>query len=324
MKRSLLGCVVALAATLCLAPTAPGAVILSDAFERTSGLAESPGDGGFSAWDSNDNGLGGTVVASYLTTNAANANQQTVSDGVGNLRFGRTILDYNLAGNAQIALAGGVRVQFEINPTDAGGGGVAGRDWGGVLFADTNSTVTIGGPAAAANTNANARFSVVPRNSGSLLYKRMNPNLVPLNVGNPFLGTFSEPVFDPAALAAYISDTEANRTANGFPNDTVYTVRIDLLSTFAAGAASTARTWIGPKNGPQVEMDFDNSIAGVTPAAFTWGANGGQAYLAFVGNAATHALDNLVVSAVPEPSSVVLATLTIVAFHAGAGRRRRG
>lgn len=299
-----------------------GSIILSDDFDgRTTGLADLPANGGFSAWGSNNNGLGGSVVANYLTTNATNINQQTVESGAGNLRFGRTILDYNLASDAQVQAAGGVRVQFDINPTDAGGSGIAGRDWGGVLFSDTNSTVTIGGPAAAANTNASARFSVAPRNSGSLLYKRMNPNLVPLNVGNPYLGTFNEPVFDPAALSAYLSDTEANRTANGFVNETVYEVVIEVYSDFSAGAASTARAWIGPKNGALVEMDFDRSTLAVTdPAVFTWGAAGGSAYLAFVGNAATHLIDNVVVSAVPEPAGLLMGLSAVIPL---ALRRRR-
>jgi hypothetical protein len=239
---------------------------------------------------------------------------------VGNLRFGRTILDYNLASNAAVQAAGGVRVTFDINPTDAGGGGVAGRDWGGVLFSDTNSTVTIGGPAAAANTNASARFSVAPRNSGSLLYKRMNPNLVPLNTGNPYNAAFNEPVFDQAALTAYLSETETFRNNNGFENPTVYEVIIEVYSDFSANSASTARAWIGPKGGTLLEMDFDRStLSVVDPAVFTWGANGGAAYLAFVGNAATHVFDNLTVSAVPEPGSFSL----LAAAGALSLRRRR-
>lgn len=51
---------------------ASASVVLSDSYSRTTGLAATPANGGFSDWGSNDNAAGGNVVAPYLTTNAAN------------------------------------------------------------------------------------------------------------------------------------------------------------------------------------------------------------------------------------------------------------
>lgn len=94
-----------------------------------------------------------------------------------------------------------------------------------------------------------------------------------------------------------------------------------VYSDVSACAATTARAWIGPKNGALVEMDFDRSTLAMTdPAIFTWGAAGGSAYLAFVGNAATHLIDNVMVSAVPEPAGLLMGLWAVVPL---ALRRRR-
>ncbi|HMP05864.1 MAG TPA: hypothetical protein PJ982_05900, partial [Lacipirellulaceae bacterium] len=231
-------------------------ILFSDSFERTTGSFGDPGeippDPGFSDWGSFDNALGGTVTPRpYLTTNANNSNQQTVglpedsAAGYGAIRFGRTILNYNLATDPFVQAGGGFVVQYKINPTDVGG-----RDWAGVALIDTNSLLRVGGQGAvAAAGNDNMRLALMPRNSGSLLIRRNNstdvdvPSTAAGNapndddaseyrrlVGNP-LGAFNEPVFDPVALAEYTALMAGDPASTvAYPSDVFYSVRLEITS----------------------------------------------------------------------------------------------
>ncbi|MEZ6194026.1 MAG: PEP-CTERM sorting domain-containing protein [Phycisphaerales bacterium] len=85
--------------------------LLSDSFERVSGFPEVGALGGESNWGDNDNAAGGTVVQTYLVTdtNPDNSRQQHVNnevwdgsalvpgpDGVGHIRYGSTLVDFDL------------------------------------------------------------------------------------------------------------------------------------------------------------------------------------------------------------------------------------
>ena len=290
-----------------------GTVLLSDNFNgRTTGNATEPG--GSSSWGAVNNGLGGSIAASYLTTSAGNALQQTVEGGVGVLRTGRTILDLNLANNSTIQSNGEFTVEFEIDPTDDGAGGVAGRSWAGFALGHTNDT-TQWGSEQFLPFNADARLGFAPRNSGTMLSVARG-GFGALLDGNPS-NPFNEIIFDAEVFDDYSSNYNP-ASGQPFLNFKEYTLRIEVDSDFSAGAASTATVFIGEVGG---------TLTNVGTFDFVWGENAGEAYLALGGNQALHKIDNLVIEAlpsgllanVPEPTTW---TLTAMATFLLCGRRR--
>lgn len=309
-------------------------ILLSDSFERTAGSTGDPGaippDVGFSDWGAFDNSLGGTIAPiAYRKTNATNANQQTVNEGFGELRFGRTILDYNFATDPNVQAAGGFSVEYKINVSDAGGGGLSGRDWGGVALVDTNSVLRTGGPGAISNfANDNIRAATLPRNSGSMLIRLNNSTDVDLPstgggntpnaddaseyrrvVGNPLNAGFNEPIFDAAAHSAYTATMGGDAAyAGGFENPAVYTVRMEITSpnflnnngpalirTFVNGLEVDLNDGLAGVQGNSFRLGNDPSLSGTDTDVNTLPYQGGL-YLAFIGNSATHLIDDLVVS----------------------------
>lgn len=279
-----------------------GTTLFSDDFNgRTTGLAAEPIGGGNSSWGSPNNNLGGSVVTSYLTTNAGSADQQTVESGQGLLRDGRTIVDYNLATDATILANQEFSIEFEVDPADEGTIGTAdGRAWGGFALGNTNDLVNWGGSLFLPN-NGNARLGFAPRNSGTVLSVARG-GFGTLTDGNPS-NPFNEIIFD----SDVFNDYSANyNPATNLPyiNEKEYTIRIEVASDFSANSASTATIYIGEVGGSLVNQGtFD----------FQWGDNAGEAYIVFGANQALHKIDNFIiealpasVGAVPEPSSVAM------------------
>ena len=277
-----------------------GTTILSDTFNgRTTGNATEPG--GISDWGAPNNGLGGSASTTYLTTTSGNAQQQTVAGGVGVLRTGRTILDYNLATDATITSNGEFTIEFEVDPTDDGAGSSAGRSWAGFALGNTNDLINWGGALFLPNNN-NARLGFAPRNSGSMLSVARGGfgQLLDGNPSNPF----DELIFDQEVFDNYAANYN-NGSGDDFLNNKGYTMRVEVASDFTANAASTATVLIGEVGGPLTNIGtFD----------FQWGDNAGEAYIALAGNNDLHKIDNLIVevlpasllTAVPEPSSVLM------------------
>lgn len=281
-----------------------GTTLLSDDFNgRTNGSATFAGN---SSWGSVNNNLGGTVNASYLTTDAVDENQQTVEGGLGVLRNGRTILDYNLATDATIQSNGEFTIEFEVDPADDGPAG-AGRAWGGFALGNTNDTTNFGGALFLPN-NPNARLGFAPRNSGTMLSVARG-GFGTLTDGNPS-NPFNEIIFDSEVFNEYSSEYVEGSGAP-FISDKDYTIRIEVASDFTAGAASTATVFIG---------EVGETLENVGTFDFVWGDNAGEAYLAFAGNQALHKIDNLLVevlpasaiaAAVPEPTTIGLAFVAV-------------
>ncbi len=294
-----------------------GTTILSDNFNgRTTG---NPIMGGTSDWGTANNNLGGSVAASYITTDAGNENQQTVEGGEGILRSGRTILDYNLATDPTILANDEFTIDFEVNPTDDGGASFNGRDWAGFALGNTNDLGNWGGSLFLPNNN-NARLGFAPRNSGTMLSVARG-GFGTLTDGNPS-NPFNELIFDQEVFDDYTTNY-VEGSFEPYINEKEYTIRIEVASDFSANAASTATVFIGEVGGPLTNVGtFD----------FQWGDNADEAYLTLAGNQAIHKFDNLIVellpaavsgiAAVPEPSALALLAVTLLGSVIGSRGRR--
>ncbi len=291
-----------------------GTTILSDNFNgRTSGNATEPG--GISDWGAPNNGLGGSVSTTYLTTTAGNAQQQTVESGVGVLRSGRTIIDYNLATDSTITSNGEFTIEFEVDPSDDGNGGSLGRSWAGIALGNTNDLTNWGGALFLPN-NGNARLGFAPRNSGTMLSVARG-GFGTLTDGNPST-TFDELVFDQEVFDNYAANYN-NGSGDDFLNDKAYTMRVEVASDFSANAPSTATVFIGEVGG---------TLTNIGTFDFQWGDNAGEAYIALAGNNDVHKIDNLIVevlpasslASVPEPSSLMLGLASLMAVGLYRGR----
>lgn len=322
-----------------MALSANAEVLLSDSFDRVVGDPD-PDGGIASDWGSNDNALGGSLSAGYTVSNPAGAFDVDYVDGDnGVIGFGRTVLNVNLATPEAIA-AGSVKISIELSPSDIGLSNFQGRDWLGVLLADTNDTASLGGSGALPGGNPDSRVGVAPRNSGTAITRRGSGNIKA--GGKP--GMLTEPIFDQAAWDGYVDwfngddGTPPGDPVEAYPNASVYQVELIVSETapgnlFGDNAENRAELFIGVDGGPLAPIPFDPS----NPLAdtFFWGDNattvgpnggtdltpgGRDAYLVFVANAnGGHLFDNLVVTTVPEPTAFMLCAFGSLALI---GRRR--
>ncbi len=121
-----LGCVLAMGAPLTHAQTPK--ILLSDQFERVTGNAEPLNGPTLSDWGSNDNALGGSITQTYITTPTRSGGggvDQTVQeadsaefdgdlDNEGVIRFGTTMVNYDLASDPDVLFGGGYTVEFNF------------------------------------------------------------------------------------------------------------------------------------------------------------------------------------------------------------------
>lgn len=311
------------AASFAIASVA-SAQILTDTFDRT---VAAPG------WGSVDNGsvsgMTGIVPADYLNGDALNTE---VDGSQGILANNRIILDYNLAADPSVILAGGVTIQFDAAPGDL----QTGREFAGIVLADSNSLEILGGPGAINGGNPDSRFGLAVRNSGTVGFRQFqddgdsdpNTGAPTLNlVGNPFggggVGAVNESVFDQATFDAYVANG-----AGEFVNPDIYTVEMNVTGDFTAGSVVTITATVDG-----VPVDFDPSTPGLdavstiewgdndlrNPDGSTSGVSAPQLYLDFLGFNGPHGYDNLIVSAIPEPTSLGLLSVAGI----GLIRRRR-
>lgn len=269
-----------LVATLCLAAASVNAAIVTDTFNRTV----DPG------WGSADNGVvngdTGTVAASYTLDGGV-----TVDGANGIVNNNRVVLDYNLATDPDVVAGGGFIVEWRVNPTDGDVNGT-GREFAGIGIGDSNMNPPFGGAGAITNTNnSTLRYALFPRNSGSVGFLSRDPGPSPgvYNLqagGNPNSG-FNETVFDQPVFDDYVNQG----TPDPFVNDKFYDVKIVVEGDFSTDSLVTVTS----------------TVNGLTLPAKTiqWGT-GGQAYLSAVSFNGPHQYDDLRITAIPEPASLVL------------------
>ncbi|MEM8865816.1 MAG: hypothetical protein AAGF31_09770 [Planctomycetota bacterium] len=285
MKRQLgsLG----LALVVGLATACAEATIITDTFTRTE----------TGTWGAVDNGVvggeSGTVAASYTLDGAG-----SVDGSVGTFTNNRIVLDYNLAADPTIMAAGGFVVEWQVNPSDGDVTGV-GRDSAGIGISDSKLNPPYGGAGAITNTaNQTLRYALLPRNSGSVGFLKRGPgNVYDLNAtGDPNSPNFDEVVFDQPVFDDYSGQSPL---PDPFFNDAFYDVRIEVVGTFAAGSTTLVTSTVNGVTLPTEVVE--------------WGADG-EAYLSAVAFQGPHQYDNLRISAIPEPASLLLLGLAGVPF----------
>lgn len=259
---------------------AMGNVIFSDSFNgRQNGDATA--NPAVPGWGSNDNALGGSIVQTYQVSNVFNNTVATVRNDRGELGWAFAEIQHNFAANLA---GGGLVIEFDLGFLAGGGGNV--NWWMGTASGDiepgdiTNPVKQI--PLQFSGSDVGLLWRGGAATGGSFL------------AGAPVNNTFA---------------SNHVRTGGGFSQ-----IRIDV-NTFSAapGSPATVRLTIDG-----VVTDINGAAAG-TDLSFNWDAQG-EVYMGFGSNVnAYYAIDNLRITAIPEP--VALAPLALAGL--GLVRRRR-
>ena len=301
--RPLFAIPVVLAAQFWPSPAFAGeTVVLSDSFDRTTGVNDTPDNGGGSDWGSFDNALGGTATpAPYQTFDNPNASQEITDGSNAVINIGRTILEYDFGADAAVTAAGGIAYTFDVNPGDESGNG---RVFAGIAIGDSNDGGgSVGAQFFLTGGNIDSRAGAGPRNSGSMVTRRGSGNV--RSNGNP--NTRNEPVIDQETVDSYDAFFQGgDGTAPGDPvepflSDIFYTVRVVVTTDDPADLFdSTAEHFLSlfaARRGEQlVRIDPDPATPEIE-RSFFWGDTP-TAFLVFVGDGLNNRFDNLVVSAV--------------------------
>jgi hypothetical protein len=279
---------VATLATLCaFAATASAATIVSDDFNRTAGVNASGSAGGLSSWGSNNNALGGGVTQTYKvrdTAIGASTEQQFVDGALGRLRLGHGVVDFDLLSDAG-ALQNGYRASFDFQ---RGGGGYIAFAVGitpAEIQAHPQNNARIGVPFAANIPETDFGFLFRP-SAASEVWKSGVTSVGPASIFNATSIAGSPTTLLNSAVVE-ITPAVAGQWGVGSTINVALTVN---------GAASPQYTTTFLSNGPGLGYFGFHSNAGATVA---------QA-----------GIDNLVITAIPEPNSAMLCLVSVAGLLA--------
>lgn len=270
-----------------LAAPASAAVLFSDSFNRVEGSSDTNGKpadpSNFSAWGTNDNALGGSNTAAWIVGPDRGGGANGATDGsVASTIEGLARTTYDAVADAP----NGFSVAFDFNrfhPLNPGTGN-------GFLSVALGFDPTANPFGSAANTG-NSQFA--------LLFQQAAGG----NTGNT-------QIFEDGAFTAGTSAGGVGPIDYGDP-----TATHSVLMTFIPAVPGAY--------GDSDTINASVSIDGSTPYAFSvlGGANFGT--VSFSSNGFVHRMyDNVVISSVPEPTTVLLSSLAALAFVCVRCRRR--
>lgn len=265
----------AIAAVAWLAGPAPASVIFSDSFDRVRGSGDAngfPGPVNDSDWGDNDNALGGSAVQTYTFDESRGGGaQQTTNGSVAQLVAGAAQVELDLGPLAPL----GYTVAFDFQRVTDGNGFVAMA----IGLDDTDQIENTGG----FNGNAFLFTNAANGAEAAVLMKQ-----------NGDVELWDGAAAPAQAIAGFYSNPTDLHSA---------LVTVSAPSGYGAGSAGT------------VSLSIDGSPAASQAITFDGASSG---YLSFYSNlsgtnpfAKYGAIDNLVVTAIPEPSALMLLGLTL-------------
>lgn len=272
--RSMMVVAAAMAATIGTGAVASGSVILFDSFDgRTNGSGSAPLA---SDWGMNDNALGGTIAQTYECSNPFNSTVARVQNGYGELGWAFAEIQHDFAGNLA---GGGLRWEFKVNFPGSAGGHVSW--WLGTATGD-----------------------IVPGDIST------PPDQIPLQKTETDVGLIMRA--NPGSTGWTVTNKGGNGNAGNGGSEISFPVtgllnprgqdNLVVLELFTSSAAlNSPATLRLTLNSTVVDI---NGAAPGTDYAFTWDGQG-EAYGGFGSNInAYYLVDDLVVSAIPEPSAI--------------------
>lgn len=267
-----------LALTIALSATvgAHGQIIMSDSFSRTLGNTATPVYD--SDWGNNDNAGGGYVNQAYVTTvdRLSGGVQQTVNGTQGVLRFGSAASTYDLFTDANVVANKGFHLDFDFKRLTAAG-------FVSVFFGAP--------PAAVAAKDANAAFGPI-----NILADYANTvEAAFLFQNNADLGRVQK--FSFGVQQGGNIDGAYDDLSLGTTDFHHATIAVTTLTSFAAGQSATFAL--------SIDNVFVTSHTAVLDAGIgSFGFSSNQGSVASGG-----LIDNILVTAVPEPTSAALVLL---------------
>jgi hypothetical protein len=263
-------------------PPASAAILLSDNFNRTAGVNAAGNAGGQSDWGTNNNALGGTVATPYkvrATASGASTEQQFVDGNLGRLRLGHGVVNFDLL-TIPAVLQNGFTASFDFQ---RGGGGYVAFALGitpAQIEAHPQNNARIGVPFAANIPETDFGFLFRP-SAATEVWKGGGTQVGPAGIFN----------------AASISGSPT-----ALLNSAVVAITPAVAGQWGAGAMINVALTVNNAAAPQYASTFTSDGSGL--GYFGFHSNAGA-------SVAQAGVDNLVISAVPEPASFLLSSLAV-------------
>lgn len=272
---------IALAMALILTTSVSASTVkFSDNFNRTAGVNAAGNAGGLSSWGTNNNALGGTIAAPYKVRNTAagaSTEQQFVDGNLGRLRLGHGVVNHDLLSLPSV-LQNGYEVSFNFQ---RGGGGYIALAVGltpNEIETHPQNNARIGVPFAANIPQTDFGFLFRP-SAASEVWKAGATSVGPAGIFN----------------ATSVAGSPVNLL-----NSAVAKFTPAVAGQWGAGATINFQLTVNNALVPQYSTSFLSDGSGL-------------GYFGFHSNAGTTvaqaAVDNVVITAIPEPATALLLAL---------------
>jgi hypothetical protein len=272
---------VAVVATLTFtAPASASIVKFSDNFNRTAGVNAAGNAGGLSSWGTNNNALGGFIASPYKVRNTAagaSTEQQFVDGNLGRLRLGHGVVDRDLLSLPSV-VQNGFEVSFDFQ---RGGGGYIAFAVGltpSEIESHPQNNARIGVPFAANIPQTDFGFLFRP-GAASEVWKAGTSSVGPAGI------------FNATSIAG---------SPTSLLNSAVAKFTPAISGQWGSGDTINFQLTVNNALVPQYSTSFISDGSGL--GFFGFHSNAGA-------SVAQAAVDNVVITAIPEPASAVMVFL---------------